>query len=103
MLWMYLTTVADDEAARQLAGDLIANRLAACVQIDGPLRSVYRWNGDVHGETEFRLVIKTNEEHRQQLVAYLESNHPYEEPQIVGTPLNESSDGYAAWVAGCFE
>jgi len=57
-----LTTVGTPEDAEKLSQELVERRLAACVNIVGPIRSVYRWCSEVHSDPEFLLVIKTTAE-----------------------------------------
>ena len=61
------TTCDDEQKAEALARALVEQRLAACVQIDGPIKSVYRWNGKVEVEREWRCTIKTKKEHLLEL------------------------------------
>lgn len=92
------TTVDSDSAARQLATSLLQNRLAACVQIDSPVESHYRWEGTVHVDTEYRLIIKSRASLTTDLIAHLTENHPYDEPQILVTEVIAAAAGYGRWV-----
>ncbi|EMI42818.1 divalent-cation tolerance protein CutA [Rhodopirellula sp. SWK7] len=92
------TTVADQDSARRLASSMLENRLAACVQIDSAIESHYRWEGRLHVDQEFRLIIKTRASLSSSVVHWLTENHPYDEPQILVTPVTEATPGYAAWV-----
>lgn len=93
-----LSTVASEEDAARLANVLLNDSLAACVQIDGPIRSHYRWKGELHCDTEFRLMIKSSLAVSDALKAKLMEIHPYEEPQIVMLPISDASVGYRTWV-----
>lgn len=93
-----LSTVADLEQARSLASSMIRERLAACVQIDGPIESHYQWEGKTCREQEYRLVIKTTSAKGDQLKQRLMVLHPYDQPQIVLLPCSDSDSGYADWV-----
>ena len=93
-----MTTVASKQEAQQLASDLLAKSLAACVQIDGPIESHYHWNGKLNQDDEFRLLIKTTVGSWPKLQRYLESSHPYDEPEIILIPINDASPGYRNWV-----
>jgi len=97
-LVVVLSTVGDANDARSLAASMLDNRLAACVQIDSPVQSHYRWEGENHVDTEYRLVIKTVASGAEKLVSWLSENHPYDEPQIVVIPVVETTPGYARWV-----
>ena len=93
-----LTTTKDQEEARSIAGQLIEESLAACVQIDTPIESHYRWEGKVCRETEYRLVIKTSVEKTAALRERLRTIHSYDQPQIVMLASHDADPGYARWV-----
>ncbi|HZP25303.1 MAG TPA: divalent-cation tolerance protein CutA [Terriglobales bacterium] len=95
-----LTTVGTPEDAEKLAQQLVERRLAACVNIVGPMRSVYRWRGEVHNDPEFLLLIKTTAEGAALLRSELKSLHPYELPECVELAIGEGSEEYLAWIAG---
>ncbi len=91
------TTFPDREAAETCARRLVAARLAACVQIDGPVASVYRWQGQVEQSVEWRCTCKTTTEGLSACVAAIRSAHPYELPQVLVAAVEATAD-YAAWV-----
>lgn len=97
-LIMVLTTVASSDDADRLAKALVDQCLAACVQVDGPVSSHYRWAGKLACETEYRLAIKSSTAAWPSLKDKLDQLHPYEEPQIVMFEIDDSSDGYRDWV-----
>lgn len=90
------TTVATLEQARALARQVLAQRLAACVQIEA-ITSMYRWQGVEHEEVEQRLVCKTVPAAVDALVAQLRAVHPYAVPELLVQPAQASLD-YVAWV-----
>jgi periplasmic divalent cation tolerance protein len=92
------TTVADEAAARQLARLVLERRLAACVQLDGGVTSLYRWQGQLCEEPEIRLVIKTLPACLPALQDLVKEHHPYELPQFLACPM-AASEAYARWVA----
>ena len=94
-----LTTVADPDAAAKLAHEVVERRLAACVNIVGPIRSVYRWEGRVQDDSEFLLVMKTTAEQAAKLRATLKSLHPYELPACIEFAVTGGSEEYLAWIA----
>lgn len=94
-----LTTVADKDAAGRLAQRLVERRLAACVNIIGPIRSIYRWHGQVQDDVEFLLLIKTTAECAARLRTTLKSVHPYELPECVEIDVEGGSAEYLAWIA----
>ncbi|MGB8888198.1 MAG: divalent-cation tolerance protein CutA [Candidatus Korobacteraceae bacterium] len=94
-----LTTVGAREAAEKLAQQLVERRLAACVNIVGPIRSVYRWKHKVHNEQEHLLLIKTTAEQAAQLQSAFKGLHPYDLPECVHLAVQGGSDDYLAWLA----
>jgi periplasmic divalent cation tolerance protein len=98
--WLLLTTVGRAEDARRLAQELVERRLAACVHIDA-IDSVYRWQGAVHADAEYRLLVKTAADRVPQLMAALRALHPYEQPALHAWPAGAADGGYAAWVQDC--
>lgn len=94
-----LTTIGLKDAAEKLARQLVERRLAACVNIVGPIRSVYRWKNKVQNEQEYLLLIKTTAEQAMHLQSAFQELHPYELPECVEIPIAGGSDEYLAWVA----
>lgn len=94
-----MTTTAEKSAASDLARRLIEGRLAACVQIDGPIESHYRWQGAIEQATEWRLMIKTTAAAASQVVAAVHELHAYDEPEILVTPIIGGSPGYLRWLS----
>ena len=94
-----LTTVGLKEAAEKLAQQLVERRLAACVNIVGPIRSIYRWRDNVENEQEYLLLIKTTAEGAGELQSALKELHPYELPECVEVVVEGGSEEYLAWVA----
>lgn len=93
-----LTTVGTRAQAEQLAQQMVAQRLAACAQIDA-IVSVYRWDGALRQDEELRLSLKTTAARWPALQAALQAAHPYALAQIVALPVADASPAYAAWVA----
>lgn len=96
---LVLTQLPDAAAARTLAGVLVEARLAACVNILAPCRSVYRWQGKIEEAEEIPLLIKTTAERYAALEAAIRRHHPYELPEIIAVPLERGLPGYLDWVA----
>jgi periplasmic divalent cation tolerance protein len=96
-LLQLVTTVDESDKADQIAATLINERLAACVQIDGPITSVYRWEGQVHRDQEWRCTIKTIAERSDEVLRRLEEIHPYDTPEILAIRVDQASEGYAKW------
>jgi periplasmic divalent cation tolerance protein len=98
-LILILTTMPDDDRADALARTLVDQRLAACVNVHGPMMSTYRWQGAVERGAERQLVIKTARDRRAAVEARVRELHPYDLPEFVVLDA-ASSAAYAAWVSG---
>jgi periplasmic divalent cation tolerance protein len=95
---LVLTNLPDRETAERLAGVLMEKRVAACVNILAPCRSVYRWKGAVQREDEHPVLIKTTAERYPALEAAIRAAHPYELPEIIAVPIEHGLPAYLAWV-----
>lgn len=93
-----LTTCPDAAAAERIATALVAERLAACVNILPGLRSVYRWQGSVHRDDEWLLLIKTTRDAYPSLQARLPELHPYELPELLAVAVDNGLPAYLRWV-----
>ena len=96
---LVLTNLPERAAAERLAGLLVERRLAACVNILAPCRSVYRWQGAVQHDEEHPMLIKTTAERYPALEEALRSGHPYELPEIIAVPIERGLPAYLQWVA----
>ncbi|CAG0985674.1 Divalent-cation tolerance protein CutA [Rhodocyclaceae bacterium] len=96
---LVLTNLPDEETARRLAEHLVGERLAACVNILAPCRSVYRWDGRVEDATEVPMLVKTVASRYEALEAAIRALHPYALPELVAVPIAQGLPGYLAWVA----
>ena len=94
-----LTSLPDRAAAVKLAQELVARRLAACVNVLAECTSVYRWKGVVESAAEVPVLIKTRAERYAEVEAAIRSLHPYELPEIVAVPVRHGLDEYLQWVA----
>lgn len=81
-----------------LARQLLDQRLAACVNIVPQIRSLYRWEGKVQCDREEQLIIKTRRENLPALVAWLESHHPYDVPEVLALSVEGGSEAYIGWL-----
>lgn len=91
------TTVGSLADGRALARHILAQRLAACVQVEQGLTSFYRWQGEQHEDAEVRLVIKTTPGREAALQELFAHHHPYHLPQFLAVRM-QASEAYAAWV-----
>lgn len=92
------TTTGDHSVAEQIAAELVDRRLVACVQIVGPIRSVYRWKGQVEFTEEFSVQLKTTALHSDAVKAVIAELHPYDVPEVIVTPIVDGSQSYLAWL-----
>jgi periplasmic divalent cation tolerance protein len=95
---LVLTTAPDDERAEAWARTLVEERLAACVNVHGPMTSFYRWKGVVERDAERQVVIKTTRERVATLRERLRELHSYELPEFVVLSVEDGSDEYLKWV-----
>jgi len=95
-----LCTVPNADAGDALARGIVESRLAACVNRIGPMRSIYRWQGEVHAHEEHQLVIKTTREAIAPLRDFILASHPYEVPELVLLDATALSEPYAEWLRG---
>ena len=96
---LVLTNLPDRAAAEALAAQLVERRVAACVNILSPCRSVYRWRGEVQHDEEHPLLIKTTLEIYPALERAIRAGHPYELPEIVAVPIERGLPEYLRWLA----
>jgi len=93
-----LTTTPNSEEAEALAGKIVAERLAACVQVLPGMKSFYFWEGEVRNEAEHLLLIKTLEDKFEALESFILANHSYTVPEIVAIKPADVSEGYFGWL-----
>jgi periplasmic divalent cation tolerance protein len=94
-----LCTCPDEASAARLAQGLVAERLAACVNILGPIRSIYRWQDSVEDEAECLMVIKTGHGEFDAVERWLREQHPYDVPEVLALPAERVSGPYLEWLA----
>lgn len=95
---LVLTNLPDRESAEKLARALVERRVAACVNILGEARSVYRWKGEIETATEVPVLIKTPADRYGDLETAIRTQHPYELPEIIAVPLTRGLPAYLDWV-----
>ena len=93
-----MTTVGSEQEAELIASSLVEAKLAACVQIGGPVRSRYRWQGAIEAAEEWQCLVKTTTGAYPQVEAAIRAMHSYDEPEITATPIVAGSAGYLAWI-----
>ncbi len=95
---LVVTTCPDAETAESLAGHLVEQRLAACVNVIPGMRSFYEWKGEVCRDQEFVLLIKTREDVYPHLEKTIVDRHPYELPEVIALPIAAGLAGYLGWI-----
>lgn len=96
---LIFTNLPDAPSAEALATTLVSERLAACVNMLAPCRSVYRWQGEIESAQEVPLLIKTTTERYAAVEEAIRSAHPYELPEIIAVPVAQGLPDYLGWVA----
>lgn len=91
-------TFPSEEEARRIARILVEERLAACANILGGCRSIYRWKGEIEESDEVAVLLKTGAGRAEALIARLAKLHSYEVPAAVVWPIADALDSYADWV-----
>jgi periplasmic divalent cation tolerance protein len=92
------TTTETKEQAQTIAKYLVEEKLAACVQIVGPITSIYRWKGKVENAKEWLCLIKTRDDLYNKVEAAIKSLHPYETPEIIVVSIVKGSKEYLNWI-----
>ncbi|MFI7059847.1 divalent-cation tolerance protein CutA [Kribbella sp. NPDC050124] len=93
-----ITTTDSEDAAATLAEGLVRNELAACVQISSPIKSVYRWKGEIETDTEWQLWIKTRSDLADTVTAWIREHHSYDVPELVFMPVTAGNPEYLKWI-----
>ncbi|MBI3301677.1 MAG: divalent-cation tolerance protein CutA [Deltaproteobacteria bacterium] len=91
-------TTGSEEEAEKIARNLIEEKLAACANIVGPIRSIYRWQDKVADDKEWLLLIKTRESLFPQVEKRVKEWHSYQVPEVVALPILAGSPAYLRWV-----
>jgi periplasmic divalent cation tolerance protein len=99
MDYIVITTTTENAAdALRIADALLERHLAGCVQIVGPIQSVYRWQGKIEHAEEYRCEIKTWATKFSAIGDFLSEVHPYDVPEIIAVPLVNISADYRKWL-----
>ena len=92
------TTASTKDEAAKIAAVLLERRLAACVQVVGPIESHYRWKGRIERSEEWLCIIKTVRTRYAALSSAIREHHSYEVPEIVSCPMEDGSEPYLEWL-----
>lgn len=95
---MVLTTTESKKEADKIAESLIEENLGACVQVHGPIKSTYRWEGKVVKNEEWMCFVKTRKDKYDDIEKKIKDIHSYENPEIIAFPIIEGSQEYMGWL-----
>jgi periplasmic divalent cation tolerance protein len=95
-----MTATDKREDAERIARSLVEMRLAGCVQIVGPMTSIYHWKGKIETAGEWLCLIKSREDCYGGIEEAIRSLHPYETPEIIAMPITAGSRDYLDWLRG---
>ena len=93
-----LVTVGARAEAERIADALVGEQLAACVNIVGPIRSIYRWENRIERDDELLLVIKTRGSLFEAVAARVRALHSYQTPEVIALPITAGSELYLDWL-----
>jgi periplasmic divalent cation tolerance protein len=93
-----LVTVPSREEGERIAEAIVGEGLAACVNIVGPIRSIYRWQGKLCRDDEHLLIVKTRRDRYGELEARILDLHPYEVPEVISLAIQEGAAPYLSWI-----
>ena len=93
-----LITCGSEEEASKIGRSLVEDRLAACVNIVSPIRSLYRWEGKIWDEKEWLLIVKTRSQRFEAMKERVKALHSYSVPEIVSLPILEGDSSYLHWL-----
>ena len=94
-----MTTLEHKADAKKIAQSLVKKRLAACVQILGPLTSYFHWQGNLDSASEYLCLIKSRDDLFAELESEITNLHPYEVPEIIAMPIIKGNKDYLSWLA----
>jgi periplasmic divalent cation tolerance protein len=95
-----LVTAGSETEAETIAKTLVEERLAACVNIINPIRSLYRWEGKIADDREWLLIIKTQAARFATVEARVKALHSYQVPEVIALPILAGAEGYLRWLQG---
>jgi periplasmic divalent cation tolerance protein len=91
-------TAGDRDEADRICMAAVTNRLAACAQVAGQIRSTYRWEGEVQQSDEWLILMKTTEGRFGELSALIQELHSYDVPEIIAIPITAGTPAYLEWI-----
>ncbi len=93
-----ITTTDSRAAAEKIAETLVKEKIAACVQVSGPISSTYEWKGKIEQAEEWVCAIKTRKDFYSRVEVRIKALHTYETPEIIALPILEGNPAYLAWI-----
>ncbi|GAA4229762.1 divalent-cation tolerance protein CutA [Actinomadura meridiana] len=97
--YVQVTTTTDSRSeAAELARSAVAERLAACAQLVGPIASTYWWEGEIESAEEWLVLFKTSADRFDELASLITELHSYDTPEIIATPVVAGSMDYLTWI-----
>ncbi|EIV93217.1 divalent-cation tolerance protein CutA [Frankia sp. QA3] len=94
-----IVSIDSREGAERIGRALVGARLVACFQVIGPMSSIYRWKGEIEQAEEWLCLAKTTTERFDELRERLVVLHPYENPEIIATPIVAGHADYLQWIS----
>jgi periplasmic divalent cation tolerance protein len=94
-----VTTMESKESAEKMGNLLVENKLAACVQVSGPITSIYQWEDKMEQSQEYYCIIKTEKKRYSQIEHTIKKNHSYEVPEIIVLPILKGNPDYLNWIS----
>lgn len=96
---MAFVTAPTSDKAKEIAGGLVSNKLAACVNIIPGITSVYEWEGKIENDSEVLMMIKTRTSRIEELTEFVKKNHPYDVCEVITTSIEGGNKPYLDWLA----
>lgn len=93
-----LCTTPDESSGRQLANQVLQEKLAACVTLLPGATSFYYWDDKLQQDNEIQLIVKTDSQHQQALLQRLKVLHPYQTPELLVLPVIHGDPQYLSWL-----
>ena len=95
---MAFVTAPNSEKAKEIAGGIVSNKLAACVKIIPGVTSVYEWEGKIENDAEVLMMIKTRSSRIAELTEFVKKNHPYDVCEVITTSIEGGNKEYIDWI-----
>ena len=92
------TTTPNKKLAKKIAETLLEKKLAACIQILGPIDSTYRWKGKLANSKEYLCLIKSKQNQAGAIFRQLKKLHTYDVPEFIVTPISGGNKEYLRWI-----